>query len=115
VYLWKACSDILPTRVRLHSCGLPLKESCLLCGVNAESTLHLGRDCSFSRTVLNASPLRTLLPQAIFNFKEWMLSCSQALSITQFDLMMMLFWSIWKARNDKVRGCSSPGFPLHLS
>lgn len=31
-----------------------------------------------------------------------MLSCSQALSTTQFDLMLMLFWSIWKARNDKL-------------
>lgn len=69
VCLWKACSGILPTRMRLHSRGLPLEESCLFYGVNAESTLHLGRDCSFSKTVLNASPLRAFLPQAIFNFK----------------------------------------------
>lgn len=103
VCMWRACSDILPTHSRLQTRRVSLVGNCVLCGLEGESIIHLGRDCSFTRQVLMTSLLHLLLINHNFtNFKEWILSCIHSLTKVKFELLIVLFWTTWKARNDNL-------------
>lgn len=44
-FLWKACHDILPTRVNLKTKKIVEDPSCPLCGREQETTVHILWQC----------------------------------------------------------------------
>ena len=108
-FLWRACSEALPTR-----CNLPRRKvlddpTCPQCGTENESTLHALWGCSQLRLVW----------YKVFGwiFKDY-LGVSQVTNLValvgehanQLELFATIAWFIWGWRN-KVR-CNEPSVPL---
>lgn len=53
-HLWATVQNRLPTRDRLCSWGLNVRDVCLLCGIEPESKKHLFFSCTFSTQVWTA-------------------------------------------------------------
>ncbi|XP_061993614.1 uncharacterized protein LOC133711522 [Rosa rugosa] len=79
---------------------------CVLCTGAMETTLHLCRECTFSREVINSN---LVLAQICFTTEtdgmtvlEWLLYCSERLDLNHFGSLIFLLWGVWKERNCRV-------------
>ena len=107
VHIWRTCLDILPSRGSLAARHVDLESVvCVLCEIHEESTLHLCRDCQFTRTVIEANPI---LKNICFRWGnvhtsvlEWLYYCAQELTSDYFGELLFILWSIWNERNDRV-------------
>ncbi|XP_062028960.1 uncharacterized protein LOC133744958 [Rosa rugosa] len=107
VHVWKVCHNILPTLTRLVAKHVVIESQlCVLCIGMMESTLHLCRDCPFSREVLcsNSSIAQVCFTteSADLGVLEWLIFCSNRLAANQFDFLLFLLWGVWKERNCRV-------------
>ena len=46
--LWRACKGCLPTRSALYARGMPVTDTCILCGGHEEDLMHLFLSCLFA-------------------------------------------------------------------
>ena len=46
--LWRACKGCLPTRSALCARGMPVTDTCILCGGHEEDLMHLFLSCLFA-------------------------------------------------------------------
>ncbi|XP_062008818.1 uncharacterized protein LOC133725545 [Rosa rugosa] len=105
--MWKICNDILPSLDRLLTKHVNLESQlCVLCIGRQETTLHLCRDCPFTRAVLNSSQT---LDHVCFTTEtdslsvlDWIKFCSGKLTTQHFDMLIFLLWGVWKERNSRV-------------
>ncbi|KAI5324877.1 hypothetical protein L3X38_033950 [Prunus dulcis] len=51
LFWWKVCRGILPTKAALSKRKIPLETSCVFCGAELETTIHILRDYPFARGV----------------------------------------------------------------
>jgi hypothetical protein len=58
MFLWRACHDIIPTRVNLQKKGIALDPSCIFCNMEAETTMHILWNCPSSNDVWGACAKR---------------------------------------------------------
>ncbi|KAL6195800.1 hypothetical protein ACLB2K_031418 [Fragaria x ananassa] len=107
VHIWRVCHDILPSLERLASKHVALESLiCPLCTQGMESTLHLCRDCPFTRLVLQS---HGLMSQVCLNptlnelsLLEWLITCARDLSVVHLGELIYLLWGVWKERNNRV-------------
>ena len=107
VHAWRVCLDILPSMGSLVAKRVPLDSTlCVLCEKEGESTLHLSRDCEFSKRVIQNNPI---LKSICYRWSmvhdstiEWLNHCAKELSLAHFGELLFLLWSVWKERNDRV-------------
>ncbi|XP_024164256.1 uncharacterized protein LOC112171284 [Rosa chinensis] len=107
VHVWRVCNNILPSLERLASKHVNVEsQTCVLCEVEMETTLHLCRNCSYTNQVLYANPYLTRTcydPQTDhLNVLDWLRFCAKELSIKELGDLMYLLWGIWKERNCRV-------------
>lgn len=50
-FMWRTCRGVLPVRTRLQDKRVPCPAVCPFCNTADETTLHLFKDCDFSRAV----------------------------------------------------------------
>jgi hypothetical protein len=50
-FLWRACHEILPTKVSLHKRKVVRDKICPICGVEEETCFHILWDCPSARDV----------------------------------------------------------------
>ncbi|XP_062013973.1 uncharacterized protein LOC133730390 [Rosa rugosa] len=83
VHVWKIFHNILPSLERLVAKHVMIESQlCVLCIGSVESTLHLCRDCIFSRGVLSSNPS---IAQVCFTAEtdglgvlEWLMFCANS-------------------------------------
>ncbi|KAK1390491.1 hypothetical protein POM88_018669 [Heracleum sosnowskyi] len=107
-FLWRVCSNSLPTAYNLfkRSCGIsPL---CLICSSALETTEHFLLECTWTKLVWFASPLglRQSIPISpkLCQWLELLISASPS-KIQALDLLTTFTytaWSIWKMRNSFI-------------
>ena len=100
---WRICKNIIPTQVNLVRRHIYYYTSCLLCNSGTESSLHLMFDCPFTTCTWMVIPLG--LPQSglqIQSMSDWGLYLTSNLSYPNFDLVLMIWWAIWGARNNLI-------------
>ena len=79
---------------------------CVLCGLPGETTLHLSRDCEYTRSVIG---FHSVLKDTCFRWGtintstlQWLDQCAKDLSLTNFGDLLFILWSCWFERNDRV-------------
>ncbi|XP_062029045.1 uncharacterized protein LOC133745065 [Rosa rugosa] len=107
VFAWRVCHDILPSLERLAMRHVQVdSQGCVLCEGSSESTLHLCRDCPFTRQVLQGHVMlqRTCFAPQVeeCDLLTWFNYCVKSLSLTDLGTLIFLLWSIWKERNSRV-------------
>lgn len=104
IHIWKACSNILPTRANLLTKGYTGDTECLICQGPYEDTAHILCKCPTATAALATPPLSLqnslLLPNIVF--KEWMFGQATHLQKDRFAQLLMVLCAIWKNRNDAL-------------
>ncbi|XP_024156261.1 uncharacterized protein LOC112164272 [Rosa chinensis] len=100
IFGWRAAHNLLPTRAALTSKGYSGELNCCVCSQYVETLEHLFRDCSIAKDILGAPPF-SFLPSSL-SWKEWFLDNALTLSTSSFDKLLILLWSLWTNRNEKL-------------
>ncbi|KAJ8755558.1 hypothetical protein K2173_022137 [Erythroxylum novogranatense] len=98
---WRLFREILPVLSILQARRMDVLNICPHCHSNEESFLHLFVQCPYARNVWLASDLGWLNPGAA-TWKEWLTGVFQSASKDRAKAMLMLLWSLWSARNQRV-------------
>ena len=99
-FIWRASSDILPTRVNLLCRKIQVDPRCTLCGQHDETTTHILWDCLFARNVW--ALVRGKLQKSrsgVLSFYELAQMMMTRLTTSELETWAMVSWSIWNARN----------------
>lgn len=109
LFWWRVCRGILPTKAALHKRKVPMETSCVFCGAEVETSLHILRDCPFARGVWLSSPLgRIDVQPRSLDLLGWFLYCAEYLPVAAFDFFLYTGWAIWNARNELVWNSRPP-------
>ncbi|KAM6571614.1 hypothetical protein CsatA_015694 [Cannabis sativa] len=100
-FAWRALTDCLGTRVQLQIKHVPVATICVFCNDAAETTLHLFVECPFSKSCWNRSAVS--LPNSdCTSFFDWFSAIWSRHGGSFIEEILMVSWSIWKARNDII-------------
>lgn len=99
-FLWRACSNVLPTKEGLVKRGMQIDPACALCGEGKETTSHIFLQCpiavhSWGQTPIRIDPSDTQK----LNFKNFCWNMLEKLPKEGWGLFTAVLWNIWKARN----------------
>ncbi|KAL0444000.1 UNVERIFIED_CONTAM: hypothetical protein Slati_2122700 [Sesamum latifolium] len=103
VFTWRAIRNILPTTANLRR-RMPYEEFCCpFCECDSETPIHTLLRCAFSRQVWALSNLRwrDLETEAV-SVEDWFASLALKLPLPDFELVLMVCWTIWWSRNLKL-------------
>ena len=98
--VWRACSDILPTRANLFRRKIPINPLCTVCGQVDETVTHTLWECPLARNVWTL--VRGKLQKcgaAAPNFHLLARQMVAKLMGPELELWAMVSRSIWNARN----------------
>lgn len=99
---WRACLDILPTRVELVRRKIGQDPFCGFCGVNEETSVHLFFDCHGFSNFWDREPFHFRSHQMLRNFRARLLELWDALDSDTFALACVVLWKLWDVRNQLV-------------
>ncbi|XP_062087000.1 uncharacterized protein LOC133793720 [Humulus lupulus] len=99
--VWRAANGYLPTRSRLSQKHVPVPSVCPQCFIEEESITHCLINCPFAQDCWKAMGLNCVRPFG-GSFAEWIEQTWLLLDQTRRQSLVMLFWGLWKARNDLV-------------
>ncbi|BFG24726.1 hypothetical protein CerSpe_110000 [Prunus speciosa] len=99
--VWRAISDILPTRSYLSKRGVKVDPQCLACGTSVEIIFHVLCACPFAKAVWFGSKFGFRFSHHASSFKDWLCDVLVGISKAEFCLVMIL-WAIWKERNSHL-------------
>ena len=101
VFMWRACSSILPTKTNLFKREIVSSNTCPTCQDGAESVLHILWDCAYAKECWQNSPLSHLCtlprPSSWNDLVELVLR--KEVSPVK-EIFFVLAWMIWGCRND---------------
>ena len=105
VFGWRACQEILPTRLNLAKQQIIHDNICPNCTRFPESTIHALWDCGVAVNVWAGSALKLQKcahGQAdMIELMEYLLS---KLSVQEMELFLVQAWIIWNQRNKLLHG-----------
>jgi len=104
-FMWRACRNCLPTKVKLHSHGVQCPMNCVVCAGPNEDISHLFFECGKSiscwqRTGMWNAILQIVQPSA--SCVENVFSILQQFDSHQKQVFGVTLWSIWQHRNNRV-------------
>ncbi|CAJ2645584.1 unnamed protein product [Trifolium pratense] len=103
-FIWRLCRNCIPTRARLIQKGVNCPDICALCENEQENNLHIFLLCNNAKEIWKSvgwwNTLQTHLQHN--NIADIIFSVLQVFNSDQVSLFMVLLWSIWQQRNDKV-------------
>lgn len=100
-FLWRACSDCLPTKDLLREKRVPINATCPMCNDTAETILHILVTCSYATSCLRKLFLPSITGE-FSSFSEWLQLVFQQMNQKQVNQIVMVSWMIWKSRNDVI-------------
>nr|GMC64734.1 uncharacterized protein LOC109164833 [Ipomoea batatas] len=99
--IWRACTDCLPSAEALWKKFVPCRLGCIHNDSEIESTLHIFSECEMARSCYRVANLRIKV-EGFNTFKDWLGHNLSILCIEDQNLLAMLCWAIWEARNQKL-------------
>ncbi|XP_075655192.1 uncharacterized protein LOC142625413 [Castanea sativa] len=99
-FVWRACSNILPTRANLARRRVLIEPLCAICGQAEETVSHALWECPIARNVW--AMVRGKLQKCGARIQTFHLLARQLmekLTREEQELWAMVAWSIWNARN----------------
>ncbi|KAL6558291.1 hypothetical protein OROMI_018641 [Orobanche minor] len=99
-FLWRICSDCLPTKLALRIRRVAVSEVCEVCRVDAEDAVHVFLKCSSAAAVWSFTPIgaNSHLFNSFADFWDWIIEKPPDI----VELAAMVCWSIWNNRNSVV-------------
>ena len=98
--MWRACSNILPTKANLVQKKVQVDPICTVCRQHEETTRHILWECPLARNVWALVRGRiqkaSSLEASFFLVTRHMM---ERLSGKEFEIWAMTAWAIWTARN----------------
>jgi len=99
-FLWRACSNILPTRDNLHRKKLQVEPWCAICHQPIETVCHILWECPLARNVWTLVKGRTQKSAAqASDFLALTRSMVERLPKEEMERRSAIAWAIWNARN----------------
>ncbi|XP_062152877.1 uncharacterized protein LOC133861169 [Alnus glutinosa] len=103
LFLWRACNEILPTKVNLCRHRVVEDRFCPMCGLEAETTVYAIWNCSAAQAVWTECPARV---QKCSVREGGFLACfgflSSRLLKEELEMLVMVAQRVWFRRNRKV-------------
>ncbi|XP_059440462.1 uncharacterized protein LOC132172916 [Corylus avellana] len=105
VFLWRACSKILPTKDNLKQRRVLADDTCIFCCSVRETTHHILWDCPSSQDVwcVSGSKLQKCTSGGD-DFCKLVENMMEILTREDMELFAIIAKKIWKRRNDVVHG-----------
>lgn len=100
VFMWKACSNILPTCTKLFDRKIGSNFSCSVCGEEAETRDHLFMECLIATNVWRTFPSFFSSLQAGMSFVDWVEEILTKFSHPEIEIFCTIAWFIWRHRNE---------------
>ncbi|GJR77890.1 RNA-directed DNA polymerase, eukaryota [Tanacetum coccineum] len=119
ILAWKVCLDKLPTRLNLSLRGIDIPSIiCPNCGLAGESCSHLFYSCNLARTLWRKIARWWEIDIPDFScYEEWIAwfkttRFSKAQKEMLEGVFYVMWWMIWKFRNQVLFGSSHPRMEL---
>lgn len=101
LFVWKACHDILPTRMKLFEKGISHSYSCLWCAEEPETCDHVLWGCEFAQKVWKSSFVAISSQYSLcLHFKDFIGTLILELPSPALEIAFTTAWALWKARNE---------------
>jgi exonuclease III/ribonuclease HI len=118
IFLWKACSGILPTKENLYSKKITPDPLCPICQLEVETTAHALWSCPSAQDVWSECPNRiqksSCEAKEFLCIMQWLLNkCTEE----EIQLVILVARQIWHRRNSLIFGgsFSSPSVLLRVA
>lgn len=111
MFLWRTCSNILPTKIELYRRHVAGNPFCERCGEKAESIAHSLFECPGFRELWNEEPFKIGSIDTQCSMWAILEVLRRSLSAELFLDAMVLCWKLWEIRNNELHGSldDSPG------
>lgn len=105
-FMWRACKNILPTKLSLFRRQLAPNDICQECGSAQESTGHVLCLCERAKEAWNYCHLGKLMCTVTADFIDvfWRVCQDSSSDDERIELIMMVAWKIWANRNEVRHG-----------
>ncbi|KAM6546616.1 hypothetical protein CsatB_027352 [Cannabis sativa] len=115
-FLWRVCTNCLPTKFMLSTKHVQISTSCPLCSAAPETALHLLVRCNFAKSCWQQTSVPTVAPAAM-TFGSWFEEGFSRWSEVVCVEAAMTLWALWKVRNEVVWNSVSPSFDevIHMA
>lgn len=100
-FLWRASSDILPTKEQLRTRRVEVNALCPVCNLTCENVFHVLVECEFARLCWTKAGYGNI-QQGFSNFAEWPEDAFQRFAVNEVHIISMITWALWKNRNEIV-------------
>jgi hypothetical protein len=111
VFAWKLITNSLATWENKYHRNIETTDTCVLCGMESETTFHAFCRCPMARNLWNAMAEIWRLPKVdelVNNGSEWLLHLLDQCSEIEGTMLLMTLWRIWHVRNEVVHHKSAP-------
>ncbi|GKC28591.1 RNA-directed DNA polymerase, eukaryota, partial [Tanacetum coccineum] len=115
IFAWKVCLDRLPTRLNLSLRGIDIPSiSCPICSSAGESCAHLLFSCSMAKALYSKVARWCEMEIPVFDsYEDWLnwfisLRFSKVFKDMLEGIFFVMWWEIWKFRNQIVFGTFQP-------
>ena len=97
-FMWRSCKNILPTKQRLKSRGISIKDCCDQCG-SSESSGHVLWGYKLASEVWSESKLKLpSLPNQMQEFIEVVWEIKERKPDIDWESFVVMAWSLWNHR-----------------
>ncbi|GJW47023.1 RNA-directed DNA polymerase, eukaryota [Tanacetum coccineum] len=115
ILAWKVCLDRLPTRLNLSLRGIDIPSiSCPICSSAGETCAHLLFSCSMAKALYSKVARWCEMEIPFFDsYEDWLnwfvsLRFSKAFKDMLEGIFFVMWWEIWKFRNQILFGTNQP-------
>ena len=101
-FIWKACQDILPTKVNLRCRQVLEDATCEACGLDSKTTGHLLWDCQRARETWELSGIPFDITRIRYRDSKdllWYLIFTKHVDRDLLVLIVIMAWCMWFNRN----------------
>ena len=100
IFLWRVCTDTLPTRVKLHTHGVSLEVSCGVCHGPSEDMNHIFLSCPVAIQSWALSHLSTKVHlDKARQVTIWLPTLRHQLPRKDVELVAVTLWNLWNNHN----------------
>ncbi|MBA0845806.1 hypothetical protein Goarm_022764, partial [Gossypium armourianum] len=99
IIIWRISWDYIPHLANLRFKRVTSNDCCPRCGSGVEESLHVFRECPFTREVWQSLNLSWVMDNTIQNIWEWLTWVFKSSSNNQCQLFCYALWLIWSFRN----------------
>ena len=101
IFLWRACTECIPTGSTLMSKHVEIPEFCPLCNASIETPLHILVNCPVARGCWVQNELGNVISHH-GSFKEWLAEVIPQGYSEYRNRIAMIYWGLWSNMNNLI-------------